>query len=66
MLDDILGLNQAVFDRFEEFRNYLYIKNHKMEHLRNLATSPAKRDFIMSAENSFLKYFGKELRFLLR
>lgn len=26
---NMLELNQSVFTRFEEFRNYLFIKNHK-------------------------------------
>jgi hypothetical protein len=65
-LDEILALNEAVFERFEEFRNYLFLKNHKLEHLRGLVNSKEKKELLTDYEASFLKYFSKELKFLLR
>jgi hypothetical protein len=38
-LEQILALNELVYNRLEQFRNYLYIKNQKYDFVRSVILS---------------------------
>jgi hypothetical protein len=65
-LAQILALNELVFSKFEEFRNYLYIKNQKYEEIRNIIAFKDKQEYLSANEGFFVRYYCKELRFILR
>lgn len=58
-LKEILALNQTVFLKFEEFRNYLLIKNKKVQRLRSLLLRGDLSDFVEKNEGHLLRYFAK-------
>ena len=36
ILEEVLYLNEMVFNKFEEFRNYIYLKNLKYERIKGI------------------------------
>ncbi len=64
-LREVLSLNELVFNKFEQFRNYLYIKNQKYEKLKNIMANNDKKEYLKENEGFFLRYFSKQLKYLL-
>jgi hypothetical protein len=64
-LEEVLTLNHTVFERFPEFRDYLFIKNKKYTKIVKLMNDEAKLPFLETNEGHFLRYYSKELRFII-
>lgn len=45
-LTEILQLNEMVFGKFEEFRNFIYIKNMKYDKIRSMLKNPDLKDYL--------------------
>lgn len=59
-------MNEAVFLKFEEFRNYIFVKNQKFKRIRELISKEEYADFILSHEAYLVRYYAKELRFVIK
>ena len=65
-LNDTLTLNKAVLDKFEEFRNYLFLKNCKYQELREIIEREAEGEYFTQNEAHFLQFHAKAVKFIVR
>lgn len=65
-IEQVTALNETVFAFFEEFRSYVYLANIELQRLRNLLGSAEHREYVSTHEGFILKYYMRELRFLIR
>lgn len=63
---EILGLNTSTFHHFEEFRNYLFVKNQKCQRLKALLNDQSKGQYLSDHEGYLLKYFAKQMKFVVQ